>query len=333
MKGMGLLALSRHQFQEALEWGERARQLNPSDPHTYGVIGDAYVELGRYQEAWNAFQKMVDLRPDLSSYSRVSYARELTGDTTGAIEAMKRAVDAGGPNTENTNWTRVQLGHLYFNSGDLPGAEAEYQKVLARSPDFVHAQAGLARVMASRGQYAEAIAMYQQVVDRIPFPEYVIALGDVNRVAGHSQEADKVYSLVRIQQQLYRANGVNTDMEMALFDADHDQDLDSALARARQEYQRRSSIWASDVLAWTLYKRGAHQEALGYSQEALKLRTKDALLLFHAAMINDKVGNRDEARGLLEQALSINAYFSVLYRDQAVRTLEELRAGPGENRG
>jgi pentatricopeptide repeat protein len=333
MTGLGLLALSRHQFREALEWGEQAHQLNPQAAHIYGVIGDAYVELGRYRDAWDTFQKMVDRRPDLSSYSRVSYARELTGDIPGAIKAMEHALDAGGPYAENTNWTRVQLGHLYFNSGDLSGAEAEYRKVLARSPNFVHAQAGLARVMAGKDRYAEAIAIYGEVVEMIPLPEYVIALGDVHRAAGHSQEAARLYALVRIQQRLYQANGVNTDLEMALFDADHDQDLDSALTRARQEYQRRSSIWAADVLAWTLYKSGAHQEALVYSQEALKLGTKDALLLFHAGMINYQLGNLQEARALLEQALSINAYFSVLYQDQAVGTLEELRAGSGGNRG
>jgi tetratricopeptide (TPR) repeat protein len=255
------------------------------------------------------------------------------GDIAGAIEAMKMAVGAGAPKSEGTAWTRVQLGHLYFKTGDLSSAEAEYQKALVHSPGYFHAQAGLARVMAGRDQYAEAIAIYGEVVDRIPIPEYVIALGDVHRAAGHSQEAAKLYALVRLQQRLYQANGVNTDLEMALFDADQDQDLDGALTRARQEYQRRPSIWAADVMAWTLYKKGAHQEALGYSQEALKLGTKDALLLFHAGMINYQLGNRQEARALLEQALSINPYFSVLYQDQAKGTLEELRAGSGENRG
>lgn len=326
MTGTGLLALSRHQFQEALDWGEQARQLNPQDAYVYGVLGDAYVGLGRYEEAWDAFQKMIDRRPDLSSYSRVSYARELNGDIPGAIQAMKRALDAGGPNAENTNWTGVQLGHLYFSSGDMSSAEAEYHKALARFPGYIHAQAGLARAMAARGQYAEAIAMYQQVVERIPLPEYVIALGDVHKVASHPREAAKLYALVRLQQQLYQANGVNTDLEMALFDADHDQDLDTALAQARQEYQKRPSIWAADVLAWTLYKTGEYPEASRYSQEALRLGTKDALLLFHAGMINYKLSKWQQARGFLERAFSVNPYFSVLYKEQARGTLEELRA-------
>ena len=328
MTGMGTLALSRHEFQQALEWGEQALSINPHDAHIYGVIGDALVELGRYEEAWDSFQKMIELRPDLSSYSRVSYARELNGDVPGAIEAMKRALKAGGPNAENTNWTRVQLGNLHFDSGDLSAAEAEYVKALELFPGYVHAEAGLAKVLAARGEHAQAIDMYQGIIEKNPLPEYVIALGDVHTAAGHAGEAEQVYALVRLQQKLYRVNGVNTDLEMALFDADHNQNLEVALDRAHREYQRRPSIWAADALAWTLHKNGDYQKALGYAQEALKLGKKDALMFFHSGMINFELGNRQEARSLLRQALSLNPHFSLLYGRRAVQTLKELEGGP-----
>src|SRR6185503_19572241 len=100
MTQMGALALARHQFREAIDWGEKARASSPGTALIYGVIGDAQIELGQYDSALATFQTMVDLRPDLSSYSRASYMRELHGDVDGAIEAMQRAVQAGGPNTE-----------------------------------------------------------------------------------------------------------------------------------------------------------------------------------------------------------------------------------------
>lgn len=143
MSVMGTLCLARHQFREALDWGQRAQRLNPSSSRAYGVIGDAYIELGEYPNAAETIQRMVNLRPDLSSYSRVSHVRELFGDVEGAIQAMKSAVAAGGPVAENTQWCRVQLGHLYFNAGRLDEAVAEYQQAVATLPNYVHALAGL----------------------------------------------------------------------------------------------------------------------------------------------------------------------------------------------
>src|SRR6185295_2467675 len=123
-------------------------------------------------------QKMVDTHPDLNSYSRVSYQRELHGDTAGAIMAMLQAVEAGGASSEATLWTQTQLGNLYFNSGELERAQQAYQQALLMRDDYVYALAGMARVRAMQGQSDEAIHVYQEVVKRLPLPEFVIALGD-----------------------------------------------------------------------------------------------------------------------------------------------------------
>src|SRR6185295_6934748 len=112
MISRGALALTRHQFSEALVWAERARTLNPYRSAIDGIVGDANLELGTYDAAVEAFQAMIDRRPDLASYSRVSYARELLGDVDGAITAMQQAVKPGPPTRENTAWCRVQLGNL-----------------------------------------------------------------------------------------------------------------------------------------------------------------------------------------------------------------------------
>lgn len=325
MSVMGTLCLARHQFREALEWGQRAQQLNPYASRNYGIIGDAYVELGDYPKAAEVIQRMINLRPDLSSYSRVSHVRELMGDTAGAIQAMKSAVMAGGPAAENTQWCRVQLGHLYFNSGQLDQAVAEYQQAVSTLPNYAHALAGLGRVLAARKDYEGAILLYTKAIETTPLPEDVIALGDVYQAAGQTDKAGQQYALVRAMARLYRANGVEMDMEMALFDADHEHNLPEAIARARREMKRRPSIHAADVLAWTLYKSGQAREALDASRKALQLGTKDALLLFHAGMICERLGDLKQAKAYLEQCLSINPDFSVRHAETAKRTLERLR--------
>ena len=322
--GLGALALARHQFEQALAHGLRARELNPYKAAAYGIIGDAEVELGRYDAAVETIQQMVNLRPDLNSYARVSYLRELRGDVPGAIEAMRRAVTAGVPGTESHAWTRVQLGHLYFNSGNLAAAESEYQRTLGELPDYLHARAGMARLAAARGQYAQAIATYDEVTKRMPTPEYVIALAEVHRTAGNTAEAAQAEALVQVMDRLYRDNAVDTDIEMALFNADHELDLPATVERTRRAYERRPSIHAADALAWALYKSGRPDEAEPYAREAVKLGTRDALKLYHAGMIALALGRTDEARAYLDQALAINPHFSPLHAGRARQALASL---------
>ncbi len=324
MSALGSLALARHQFREGLDWGEKARTLNPYNAHNYGVIGDAQIELGLYDDAVQTFQTMVNRLPDLSSYARVSYARELRGDLDGAMEAMRQAVSAGGPNAENTNWTRVQLGNLYYERGKFDEAEREYQKALNYYPDYPYAQVGLGNVAIARRDYAAALSLYVRVVNVMPLPQFVITLGDLYTTAGQSDLAAQQYGLVHVEQELFEANGVDLDVEMALYNADHNLDLALALARARAAYARRPSITVADVLAWTLYKTGDFAEAQQMMNQALRLGTRNALMDYHAAMIAYQLGQKQAAADYLSQAISLNPRFSLLYADQAQQLLSRL---------
>ena len=321
---MGLLALARHQFAAGLAWGEKARTLDPSGARPFGIIGDAQVELGRYPDAVRTFQQMVDLRPDLSSYARVSYLRELYGDVNGAIVAMGQAVEAGGPVPENSAYTRVLLGNLYFNSGRLAEAEAQDKLALFDDPKYPYALAGLARVDAARGQVASAIALYRQAVDAYPLPDFVIGLGDVYTASGQTHKAKETYDLASAEQKLYQANGVDLDAELALFAADHGRDLPAALAAARRAMADRPSVRSADILAWTLYQLGDERAAEAASEQARRLGTQDAAIYFHSGMIEARLGQSSAAMADLRHALAINPSFSLLWAPVARQTLASL---------
>jgi tetratricopeptide (TPR) repeat protein len=323
--GQAMLALSRHQFHQGLDLGQQALALEPDRAFTLGVIADAQVELGMYDDAVQTVQQMIDRRPDLSSYSRGSYVRELYGQIDGAIQLMQEAVTSGGPTVENVEWTRVQLGNLYFNKGDLASAEREYQHALTELPGYGYALAGLGHVRSAQGRYDEAIALYKQAIDHVPLPEFVIALGETEQVAGRAADAKEQYGLVRVIEQLFKANGVNTDMELALFEADHG-DAAQAVAQARTAYAERPNVKAADTLAWALSQAGQQAEAQKYMTEALKLGSKDALFFYHAGMIAYRAGDMPEARTRLEQALAQAPTFSVAYAPVARHPLEEARA-------
>jgi len=319
--GLGSLALSRHRFRDALVLGSRARSISPTTARNYGVIGDALVELGHYPEAFRAFDRLAELRPGLAAYARVSHARELLGDVTGAIEAMKLAVDAGSGQGEAEAWTRVQLGKIYWSVGRLTAAASEYRGALRVFPGYPYALDALARVEAARGRLAPAIALEQRATAVIPLPQYVGQLSDLYRAAGKPRLARRQYALIDVIQRLLVANGVKTDLETALFDVDHGVRLSHALALAHRARADRPSIDGDDVLAWALARNGRCNEALAYSRSALRLGTQDALKLFHRGMIERCLGNRAAGDAFLRRALALNPHFSVLWSPVARKAL------------
>ena len=325
---MGMLCLGRHQFEAALAWGQKARAANPNSTPSLGVIGDAQNEMGRYDAGVRTIQDMVDARPDLSSYARVSYIRELHGDVPGAIYAMQQAIEAGGPVPENVAYPTVILGNLYFESGNLTQADTAYRSALAVYPNYVHAEAGLARIRAAQGNWPESIRLYREVVDRYPSPEYVIALGDVYAASGDRAKASESYDLAAAEQKLYQSNGINVDAELALFQADHHRDLAGALAAARRAIVDRNSVMTADVLSWTLYQTGSLDEALRYAHEANRLGTRSALFAFHQGMIEYRLGDWENARVDLANALRINPYFSPIHASEARDALATLDGAP-----
>jgi tetratricopeptide (TPR) repeat protein len=324
---MGALDLSRHEFSAALAWGLKAKALQPDLLATFPVLIDAYVELGRYDEAVAATDEFIRLRPDVRSYTRVAYLRELHGDRAGAIEAMLLALDTVREGSEAGAWTRVQLGNLYFNGGDLDAAEREYRRTLRALPDYAPAQAALARVVLARGDDQQAIDLLERASTRLPLPEYVIALGDVYSAAGKPQAAAEQYALVDAMTRLQQTNGVNTDLELALFAADHPTPgttPEQVVAQAQAALERRPSIYAHDVLAWALYRARDYAAAQAEIDQALRLGTRDALLHFHAGMIAKARGDLDAARTHLATALAINPHFSILHAAEARAALAEL---------
>ena len=162
--GLGILALSAHDFAGGLRYGQRARRLAPGLIQPYSVVVDGLVELGRYPEAERALQRMVDLKPTLASYARVSYYRELRGDLAGAARAMSLAVAAGGGAPENVAYVQTLLGDLELQRGRIDAAELAYRLALARLPGYVDARFGLGRVQAARGELPAALLTLRRLV-------------------------------------------------------------------------------------------------------------------------------------------------------------------------
>ncbi len=307
--GQGALALSRHAFADAIEWGRKALVHNPYRAQAYGVIGDGQLELGRYGEAAQTIQKMVDLRPDIASYSRVSYVRELNGDMPGAIDAMSRAVVAGNPGSEARAWAQVQLGLLHFDRGDLTRAEVEFNGVLSYLPNYPHALAALARIRNAQGNTSAAIQLYERALKLLPVPEHAQALGEIHMQLGQANQARAQFDLARTLYTLGESGGTDVTLERARFETDHG-DAAKALTLARAAHLQRATIHSADALAWALHRNGRHIEAAILMRHALRLNTQDAMLHFHAGMIDAARGETASAKAHLSRALALNPHFS-----------------------
>ena len=314
LTALGLLALGRHDFSTALDLGRRAHELDPASPQPLGVVVDAQVELGRYADAAETAQEMLDRRPSLASLARASYLRELHGDVPGAITAMTQAAIAGAGSASDVAYVETLLGDLHLGVGALREAEAAYRRARARE-ESPAAEVGLARVAAARGDLVGAAAQLEEVTTRLPQPAWLALLGDVHAALGRTAEATAQYQLVRQVEELNRANGVAVDLDLARFQADHARDpgadADAAVAMARAALAVRPTVFADDTLGWALRQAGRPAEALPHAQAAVRLGTADALLWYHLAAVEADLGRFDDARAHLAHALATNPYLTV----------------------
>jgi tetratricopeptide (TPR) repeat protein len=321
--GMGALALARHDFRAGLRYGLEARRLAPFVVKPYGVVVDALVELGRYEGAGRTLQHMVDLQPNLASYARVSYFDELHGDLAGATKAMRDAVSAGGGAAENVSYVQTLLGNLYFQVGELGPAREAYRQALSRFPGYVPASAGLASVEAAHHDFGSAIRRYRDAVNRLPLPQYVVALGEAELAAGRAADARRDFGLVGAEERLLEANGVNTDVDLALFEGSHGSPA-KAVKLARRAWAEAPSVRSADSLGWALTSAGHPATGLRWGRRALALGSRDPMFLYHAGMSAKGAGRVAEARRYLSGSLALNPRFSPLYAPRAERALREL---------
>ncbi len=316
------LMLTFHRFAEALDAATRLQPKFPQSAFFYGALTDANIELGNYTEAIDAAQNMVDLRPNMESYARVSHVRSLHGDSKGAIEAMQTAAKIADPmNKESQAWCLVRLGEEFFRIGNYAEAEKQYDAALNVFPNYHLALAGKGRARAAQNDFESAVKFLTESNNRVPNVEDVIYLGDVYSKIGKQDEANKQYELAQfIEQQ----PGNNDQRRLALLWADRDTKLDEALSVAAREHEARKDIFTADIYAWCLYKKGQFQEAKKAIDEAMRLKTKDARIFYHAGMIEKSLGNKKAAADYLRKALQMNPAFDILQAEKAKTALQEI---------
>jgi len=323
---MAEVCMGEHRFPDAIAYAQKALSLGTGDISPFAIIGDAYADMGVYDKAAIAYGRLTPRDMTLSpraAYardSRLSYLKFIYGDTAAAISLMNKAVTEGIEAqlpSENLAWLYYELGEFFTQAGDSASADAAYLAALKTHPGDYRALAALGKLRANNGRYAEAILLYQKAIAVVPMPIFISELGDLYAKSGNQAEAQKQYQLVEYIGLLGHINQVLHNRDLALFYVDHDMKLSEALDLAHKELEVRQDVYTWDALAWALYKNGKFAEASEASDKALKYKTRDALLLFHAGMIAERMGQPEQARNEFKQALAINPHFNLLYADAA----------------
>lgn len=312
------LAASLHHFSDAAALAQRAVDADGYHSGALAVLVDAQVEQGRYDDAARTLQTFANRKPGAPVLSRVSYLRELHGDITGARSAMAEARQAvAGAGAFQQATLAAYDGDLLWGQGDREAAAVAYLDALALEPRHPIATVGHARVLAADGRPDEAIEFLAEFVERTPVPAAATLLGELQESTGDSAAAAGSFDLVRALARLQADAGVDVDLDLALFEADHSPSTPELVARARQAVVDRPTVYGADALAWTLYRAGDIGGARTSLDAALRLGTVDPLLHFHAAAILDAAGDPLAARDHLEQVVARNPWFSVGLQPEA----------------
>lgn len=323
MTGMAWVTGGRHDFDKSREWANRSLALDATNAAAYGILGDADVELGDYEVAYTHYQKMMDLKPDLSSWSRGAHLLWLTGDTKKAAWLLEKAIKAGAPFAENTAWCRAKLAMILFSQGALLPAEQALEPSLKAGSKNAHVLLAAAKIAAARGDIAASEKHCRAILEAGPNHFALVELGDLLATTDRKAEAEKSYQQAEELDRAQTARAGHSHMAMAKFYADHDRKLIEALRMAEARKLTRN-VNEADTLAWVYFKNGDQPRAIEAIKRALSQKTQDAEIHFHAGMIAAKFGDRVSAQNHLQTALSINPHFSLLLAPVAVATLQEL---------
>ena len=281
--------LSLHKFKEAKEFAEYAVTLNGYNALIYGSLVDANVELGNYEEAVKMADKMMSIRPDLRSYSRVSYLREIHGDLPGAIKAMQLAVKSGFPGYEETAWCRLTLGELYEQAGEWEKAEAEYKTILENRPDYPFAIAALARVDLEAGNEEAAENRLKQAIKIIPEVSFYTDLAALYKQQGREEEMKKMIPEILDMLTDDEANGHQMGMEYADLYLNLLDDPNKALEFAQREYEKRpANIDVNQLMAEILLNLEEYVKAWKHLEKAQDTNSKNPKLMSLVKLISEK---------------------------------------------
>ncbi len=315
---------AQHRFSDA---EAIARQLTSRREFVFdhALLGDVLMEQGKLTEATEAYQKMVDLKPSLQTYSRVAHMRWLKGDLDGAIGASRLAVGAGSPrDSEPLSWAYTRLASYELQKGNASSAVADTDRALQLLPAYAPALAMRGRILLAEGKAEEAVEPLRRAVEASPLPDNLWLLADALRASGDIPAAEAV------EVQLARTGAIDDPRTYSLFLASRGKDAARALQFAVAEMSARQDIFTYDALAWAQMASGQVEKARENIGRALAEGTQDGRLFYHAGAIAAAAGADAEALELFKKARDLEMMLLPSERQALDQAFTALVAGTAQ---
>nr|MBA3913305.1 hypothetical protein [Terriglobales bacterium] len=314
--------LGEHQYPAALELAQTLNKRVPDDVMVYGLLTDANMELGNYEDAERAAQWMLNLRPgNVPGLTRAASLRELFGDVEGAEELMGLALQAD-PLNDGAHRAAMlaRMSHLRLLSGKTDAAEHLSREALTALPNYSPALESMAEVRTAQGRYEDAATLFSQRYQLSPSADSLFDWAEALERAGHGAGARKGFAEFE-SQAITQLNGKdNSNRKLVFYYADYSKQPSNALRVAEREYSWRKDVYTIDAYAWALHVNGRDSEALKQMERALAVGVRDPPMLLHAGEIAIGLGNTVAGARYLRQSLELHVADS----EQARLTLAEI---------
>jgi len=318
----------QHRFVEARGIAERLVRIDSTARPARAMLGEIQLELGAYGDARRTFGSLHTVRTDLAVAPRYARWEEIRGRSAEARRLLRLARDEAAKRhampAAQLAWFHWRLGDLALRHGRVDEAERELSAGLSIAGEDHRLLDGLARLAMARGRWRDAIDLGERAIARTLDPATLGHLALSYRAIGDSArgaEYDRAMSVA------VGAQSTQFHRGWSLFLLDQGRDVSTRLASAQDEIRSRRDVYGWDLLAWALHQSGRDAEAGEAMARALAMGTRDAMLFFHAGMIEAALGHRAAAERHLEAALETNPHWHPFQPRVARLTLARLSGG------
>ncbi|MBV9296479.1 MAG: tetratricopeptide repeat protein [Acidobacteriaceae bacterium] len=289
--------LGKHEFAQALKQAAELNHQAHDDIGVWGLLVDANVALGNYDEAERDAQWILDLRRGSAlGFEKAAGLRELFGDIEGAIEFFRETdLRTSQNDTDQRAWLLTQIARLQLALGNAKVAGELLDQVAKLNPDSQLALATRAKLQMAEGHYAEAVASLRKRCDALPSSGNLYDLADALERNGRKEEALAAFQEFETKARAEMAKAFNSNLDLIYFYADHKNNPAEALALATQEIKIRHDSPTLDAYAWALYRNGKYSEAKTQMDRALAVGIRDPVYFCHAATIASGVNDTASA--------------------------------------
>jgi predicted Zn-dependent protease len=295
-------AISRHKFQVAKEYAEKALSVKDKKSASLLILADVSLEIGDYARANQILQQFKNKR-SFAYLIRKAKVKDHEGMLDSAIACMEQAYQRVRGNKALSQWALSNLGDMYGHAGRIEESYAAYLTVLRNDPSDDYSLKGIAWIALSHdNKIKDAKRIINTLAARKRMPELHLMLAEIAHLEGKTLEKTNQLKIFRslASAPAYRQMYLKY---LALLEAEEFNNASAAVSMAVEEINNRSTPQSFDLLAWAYYHQNKFKEAFEVATKHVEHQTFEPDAVYHLGMIYHANGNHEKGDQYLKEAL------------------------------